>query len=405
MKFKKYNTISKEELKNASKVIKSTTLSKFLGEYHPDFYGGKNVKNLEKTWAKYFGVKYAVSVNSWTSGLVACVGSLDINPGDEIILPTWTMSACSSSILHWNAVPIFADIEEDTFNICPKSILRNITKRTKAIMTVDIFGQPSKMKEILKIAKNNNLKVITDSAQAIGATYGKKYAGTLGDVGGYSLNYHKHIQSGEGGVCVTNNKLIYERLMLIRNHGESVIENFKKHKLNNIIGQNFRMGEVEASIAIAQLKKLKKIIFKIRNSAKKLRAGLKNLKGLKLSSEFKDSKHAYYVLSMTIDEKILKKKRSFIAKKLSLLGIPISEGYRNLHMLPMFQKKIAYGNKGFPWKGLKNSRFISYKKGICPVAEELHDKTFIGLPLTVYDFSNKDIDYIVKCFKNIWSNF
>ncbi len=405
MKFKKYNTISKEELKNASKVIKSTTLSKFLGEYHPDFYGGKNVKNLEKTWAKYFGVKYAVSVNSWTSGLVACVGSLDINPGDEIILPTWTMSACSSSILHWNAIPIFADIEEDTFNICPKSILRNITKKTKAIMTVDIFGQPSKMKEILKIAKDNNLKVITDSAQAIGATYGKKYAGTLGDVGGYSLNYHKHIQSGEGGICVTNNKLIYERLMLIRNHGESVIENFKKHKLNNIIGQNFRMGEIEASIAIAQLKKLKKIIFKIRNSAKKLRAGLKNLKGLKLSSEFKDSKHAYYVLSMTIDEKILKKKRSFIAKKLSLLGIPISEGYRNLHMLPMFQKKIAYGNKGFPWKGLKNSRFISYKKGICPVAEELHDKTFIGLPLTVYDFSNKDIDYIVKCFKNIWSNF
>ena len=405
MKFKKYNTISKEELKNASKVIKSTTLSKFLGEYHPDFYGGKNVKNLEKTWAKYFGVKYAVSVNSWTSGLVACVGSLDINPGDEIILPTWTMSACSSSILHWNAVPIFADIEEDTFNICPKSILRNITKRTKAIMTVDIFGQPSKMKEILKIAKNNNLKVITDSAQAIGATYGKKYAGTLGDVGGYSLNYHKHIQSGEGGVCVTNNKLIYERLMLIRNHGESVIENFKKHKLNNIIGQNFRMGEVEASIAIAQLKKLKKIIFKIRNSAKKLRSGLQNLKGLKLASEFKDSKHAYYVLSMTIDEKILKKKRSFIAKKLGSLGIPISVGYRNLHMLPMFQKKIAYGNKGFPWKGLKNSRFISYKKGICPVAEELHDKTFIGLPLTVYDFSNKDINYIIKCFKKIWSNF
>ena len=130
--------------------------------------------------------------------MIAEVGAIGTEPGDEIIVPTWTMCASATAIIHWNAIPVFADIEEKTFNIDPKSIEKNISKKTKAIIAVDIFGHPANMKAILKIAKKHKIKVISDSAQAPGAIYNKKYAGTLADIGGFSLNCHKHINTGEG---------------------------------------------------------------------------------------------------------------------------------------------------------------------------------------------------------------
>jgi dTDP-4-amino-4,6-dideoxygalactose transaminase len=192
-KFKIFNTINKKEIDAVNKVLKSGVLSKFIGARSKDFLGGQNVKRFEDKVKSFFKVKYAVSVNSWTSGLICAVGSLDIEPGDEIILPTWTMSACSSAILTWNAIPVFADIEEKTFCISIESIKKNISKKTKAIIAVDIFGQSSNMRQIMEIAKKYNIKVISDSAQSPGATYNGKYVGTLADIGGYSLNYHKHI--------------------------------------------------------------------------------------------------------------------------------------------------------------------------------------------------------------------
>lgn len=115
------------------------------------------------------------------------------------------MSACAAAVLHWNAIPVFADIELETFCICPKSIEKNITKKTKAIIVVDIFGHPANYREISKIAKKYNLKIICDAAQSPGSKYVGKYSGTVGDIGGFSFNYHKHIHTGEGGVIVTNN--------------------------------------------------------------------------------------------------------------------------------------------------------------------------------------------------------
>ena len=228
-KFARYNSIGKEELIAASKVIKTGVLSDFVGANTDAFYGGKYVKKFERRCEKFFNVKYAVSVNSWTSGLIASVGAIDIEPGDEIILSPWTMSACAMSILHWNAIPVFADIEDKTFNLDPKSVIKNITSKTKAIMSVDIFGHPHNFDEIKKIAKKYNLKIITDTAQAPYTFFKNKFAGTLGDVGGFSLNYHKHIHTGEGGVVVTNNRKIYQKLLLIRNHGESVIQTKNKN--------------------------------------------------------------------------------------------------------------------------------------------------------------------------------
>ena len=253
--FPEYRVIGKEEEKAVIKVLKSGVLSKFLGSWDKLFYGGKEVRALEKEWARYFKVKHAISVNSCTSGLYSAVGACQIGPGDEVIVSPYTMAATATSILIFNAVPVFADIEEDYFCLDPRSVEKKITKRTKAIMAVDIFGQPYDVRRINQIAKKHKLLVIEDCAQAPGAKYKDKFAGTLGDIGVFSLNYHKHIHTGEGGMVVTNNDKLAEKVRLIRNHAEAVVRGKGVKDLANMVGYNFRMTEIEAAIARCQLKK------------------------------------------------------------------------------------------------------------------------------------------------------
>jgi len=149
-------------------------------------------------------VKHAVSVNSATSGLYCAVGAVGVGPGDEVIVSPYTMAASATAALVYNAVPVFADIEPDCFCLSAESVAQKITERTKAILVVDIFGQPYDVDGINALAKKHGLIVIEDAAQAPGATFRGRFAGTLGDIGVYSLNYHKHIHSGEGGVVVTD---------------------------------------------------------------------------------------------------------------------------------------------------------------------------------------------------------
>ena len=402
---KKYNSIGKEELLATQKVVRSGVLSKFIGSSGDGFYGGEMVQKFERDCEKYFKVKHALTVNSWTSGLIAAVGAIGIEPGDEVIVTPWTMCATATAILHWNGIPVFADIEPDTFNLCPNSIRRNISNKTKAIMVADIFGQSCDISEIMKIARENKLKVICDSAQSPGVLYKKKIAGTLADVGGFSLNYHKHIHTGEGGILVTNNSKIYERLALIRNHAEAAVIGRKVKDLSNMVGYNFRLGEIEAAIGIEQLKKLKELVKNRQEAAKYLTNKLQKLNFLKTPVITKHNTHAFYIYPIILDIKNLRLKRSVIIKALRAEGLNgISEGYVNLHMLPLFQKKIAFGKKGFPWNSEFCSRDISYSKGICPIAEGLHDKTLITFEMCLFHLSKKDLDLIIKCFFKVWDN-
>lgn len=401
----RYNSIGVEEVEAVKSVVEGGVLSKYLGCWSDDFYGGSKVQEFERECERYFGVKHAITVNSWTSGLVAAVGAIGVEPGDEIIVTPWTMCASATAILHWNAIPIFADIEPETFCLDVASVEANITSKTKAIMAVDIFGHSADMDALMSLAKKHNLKVISDTAQAPGSLYHEKYAGTLADIGGYSLNYHKHIHTGEGGILVTNDDKLADRMRLIRNHAEAVVEDKGVTDLNNMIGHNFRLGEIECAIGIEQLKKLKKLVKNRQKVAERLADGLKSLAGLSLPIVKDNCTHVYYVFALTVDVDKLGVSRDLIIKALEAEGVlGLMTGYANIHLLPMYQNKIAYGSNGFPWNLKEARQDVDYKKGICPVAEELHEKTFMGFLMCLHELSGDDIDLIVSAFKKVWEN-
>lgn len=405
MPFKRYNHIGIEEVEAVKSVVESGVLSQFLGAWHPDFYGGPKVKEFERMCEAYFGVKHAVTVNSWTSGLVAAVGAIGIEPGDEVIVTPWTMCASATAILQWNAIPVFADIEPETFCLDPASVEANITPYTKAIMAVDIFGHSANMDALMAIAKKYGLKIISDTAQAPGTYYKGRLTGTLADVGGYSLNYHKHIHTGEGGILVTNNDSIAEKLRLIRNHAEAVVGPKGESDLVNMIGNNFRLGEIECAIGIEQLKKLKDLVAARQRVVELLNNGLRGLPGLRIPKVESDCTHAYYMYPMVLDVELLGVTRTAIIKTLEAEGVMgLQAGYANLHLLPMYQKKIAYGANGFPWSSNICRREVSYAHGICPVAEELHEKTYLGFPMCMHELADNEVELIVRAFKKVWAN-
>lgn len=400
--FSRFNSIGTTEALAVLSVLKSGVLSQFLGENHPDFFGGPKVQEFEKKSAEYFGVKHAITVNSWTSGLICAVGSLGIEPGDEVILPPWTMSATAMAILHWNAIPIFADITDTDYCLDPDDVRKKITSRTKAIIAVDIFGNSAPMQELRDIAIEHNLKIICDTAQSPGAKYSGQFAGTIADIGGISLNYHKHIHTGEGGILFTNDDELAMRMKLIRNHGESVVEGMGITRIDNIIGYNFRLGEIEAAIGLVQLRKLSKIILKKQWIANAITEELKELPGLITPKISWNLDHVYYVYPLQLMPDIAGFERSILINALRAEGLSnLSEGYRILHTLPIFREKKAYGNEGYPFTQSKNK--LTYEIGQCPVAEKLHHETFFCIGITGLDLSRRDIRKIGEVFRKVWS--
>jgi dTDP-4-amino-4,6-dideoxygalactose transaminase len=315
------------------------------------------------------------------------------------------MCATATAILHWNAIPVFADIEPETFNLDPVSVEANITPYTKAIIAVDIFGHSADMDALIDIAERHNLKLITDTAQAPGTYYKGKITGTLSHVGGYSLNYHKHIHTGEGGIIVTNDDDIADRLRLIRNHAEAVVGKKGVTDLRNMVGHNFRLGEIECAIGIEQLKKLHGFVASRQRVAERLTQKLDGLNGLRTPIVKPDCTHAYYMYPMVLDVKQLGVSRARIIQALEAEGLTgMSGGYVNLHLLPMYQEKMAYGSNGFPWSSDICHRDVSYEKGICPVAEELHEFTYLGFAMCMHELSDDDVDLIGQAFSKVWSN-
>jgi dTDP-4-amino-4,6-dideoxygalactose transaminase len=334
------------------------------------------------------------------------VGAIGIAPGDEVIVTPWTMVATATAILHWNGIPVFADIDPHTFNLDPAKVEAAITPRTRAILSADIFGQSADMPALRTIANRHGLRLLGDTAQAPGALLAGQFAGTAADIGGFSLNYHKHIHCGEGGLLVTDDDRLAERLRLIRNHGEAVISSDDPAELANILGHNFRLGEIEAGIAREQLRKLPDLVASRQRAAERLRTGLADLPGLHLPAVAPQATHVYYVFGMVLDPERLGRSRSWIVEALRAEGVSaLMAGYQCIHLNPLFRHRIAYGSTGFPWKGLtRGDSSVTYRPGLCPIAEDLHQRTFLGLNLCAHTYTDSEIDQVVAAFRKVWAH-
>ena len=396
-KFPAYNPIGKEEEKAVLKVLRTGILSQYLGVWGKDFFGGPVVQALEKYWAKYFGVKHAIAVNSATSGLYAATGAAGISPGDEVIVSPYTMSASVVPPLIYGAVPVFADIEPDYFCLDPVSIAKRITQRTKAIIVVDLFSQPYDVEAINALAQKHKLIVIEDASQAPGAMYKGKYTGTLGDIGVFSLNYHKHIHTGEGGMVVTNNDDLADRVRLIRNHAESIVEAKGVKNLSNMVGFNFRMTEIEAAIARCQLRKLKSLLKARIKNINYLSRQLEKIPGLHPAQIRPGCTHSFYVHPVLYDEHAIgvSRDRFVAAVNAELPQSLISTGYvKPLYLLPLFKQRIAIGPRGYPIPA-------DYNPGACPVVEQLYKQSLFYHDLAKPPVTRADLDNAIAAFTKV----
>ncbi|WP_061212756.1 DegT/DnrJ/EryC1/StrS family aminotransferase [Syntrophomonas wolfei] len=414
--FPAYKVIGEEEIAAVKHVLESGVLSRFLGTWHEDFYGGPQVRALEAEWAEYFEVKHAIAVNSATSGLYCAMGATGVGPGDEVIVSPYTMTASAAAVLVYNAVPVFADIEEDCFCLEPHSVEQRITPYTRAVIVVDIFGQPYDADRINAIAQKHNLLVIEDAAQAPGARYKGKWAGTLGDIGVFSLNYHKHIHSGEGGIVVTDNNELAERVRLIRNHAEAVVENKGYNNLINMLGFNYRMTEVEAAIAREQLKKLKGLLKQRRENVIYLEEQISRIPCLQMPAVRDSCQHSYYVHALKFKSDMVDINRELFinAVKAELMPVELREsegvnvgcGYvKPLYLQPLYQQQVLYGDKGCPFNCPHYEGTINYRQGLCPVCEKMHYEELITHELIRPPMSKDDLNDVGKAFAKVWRSY
>ncbi len=396
-----YRTTGVEEEQAVLRVMRDGTLSAFLGAWAPEYWGGPEVKAFEVEWAAAFGVKHAVSVNSATSGLIAAMGAVGISPGDEVIVPPYTMSATAMAPLFYGGVPVFADIDQDYFCLDPQCVAAAITPKTRAIIAVNLFGQPADLSALRALADKHGLYLIEDNAQGPFAVHDGKYAGTLGHIGVFSLNYHKHIHTGEGGMCVTNDATLAARLGMIRNHAENAADHLGEGDYTNLIGHNFRMTELSAAIGREQLKKAKDLTARRVEIAERLTAGVQGLEGLQAPKVRAKCEHVYYLWGARYDAKAVGVSREVFARALTAEGVPNAAGYvRPLYMLPAFQKRVAIGREGFPF----NLTNRTYARGLCPVTERLHELEMLVFLVCSYDPTDSQIDEIISAFRKVHEN-
>lgn len=328
---------------------------------------GPMVQQFEEAIAKYVGAKYAVSFSNGTAALHAACYAAGITEGDEVITTPMTFVASANCILYQGAKPVFADIDNETYNISPKSIEEKITNKTKAIIPVHFTGQPVELEAIQKIAKKNNLIIIEDAAHALGATYKNKKIGSIGDMTMFSFHPVKHITTGEGGVITTNNPLFYEKLVQFRTHG---IERNPQKLLENhgpwyyemqFLGYNYRITDIQAALGLSQLSKLDSFI-KIRKKYVDIYSKeFSCLSEIIIPKQLPQTSSSWHLYIIRLNTKLLKCNRKEFYEALQRENIGVNVHYIPVHLQPFYQK-------------------LGYEKGICPQAENVYEE-IITLPL------------------------
>lgn len=363
--------IEKEEIENALSALKNKAISGLFGKY---------IGKFEEEFSGYCQCRYGITANSGTTALHLAIAALGINKNDHVLVSTFTNMATFFAVLYQGAKPIPVDIESDTWNIDPDLIESKITKRTKAILIVHIYGHPCDMNPILKIAKKHRLYLIEDCAEAHGAAYLGKKVGSFGDIGCFSFYANKIISTGEGGMITTNNKKIAEKVKSLR----SLAFGEKNKFMHKDIGFGYRMTNLQAAIGCAQIKKIDTIISKKREAAGYYNEKLKNLPFLQLPAEKAYAKNVYWMYNVELKENS-PFKRSFLMKELAKKGIETRESFIPYNMQDIFIKR--------GWTKLKD----------CPRANKTALNGFY-LPSGT-NLKKQEIDYVASSIKDIFRRY
>lgn len=383
-------------LRAAATVLDSQVLSGYRGNSGPAFCGGRHVQRFETELEQRFGGQ-AVACNSATSGLWMACNAIGLRPGDEVIVTPWSMSCSATVPLLFGAIPVFADIEPLYFCLDPEDVRRKITDRTRAIIAVDLFGQPCSP-ELRKIAVEHDLFLIEDAAQAIGSTLNGIPAGLLGDYGVFSFTQGKHLTAGEGGAVMVPDETMVTAAALARNHAEAVVKDNNRvfGQYSDMVGLNLRMTEMQGALLCEELRRLDDYIKARRDLVSEIGTVLEP-HGLYVGPTRKGATHSYYVLPILFKDAKMGAKAQEIAEALRAelmpdkirldRGVPIGSGYIDpLYQMPVFQERSHWA---FNLK--ENERHSGcYLPGTCPIAEGYQMEGFIltllhGLPLTADD--------------------
>jgi perosamine synthetase len=301
---------------------------------------GPKVLEFEKLFAEFAGVKHAVAVNTGTAALHAAVMAVGVKRDDEVIVPSFTFVATAEAVALAAAKPVFVDIDPKTYTLSPTAVEKAITKKTKAILPVDLYGFSADMKPLREIAEKHGLGLVEDSAQAHGSTYEGKPAGVLSDAACWSLYASKNMMTGEGGVVTTNSDEFDEKLRMIRTHGE------KAKYSSEMLGSNYRMPELEAAIGIVQMKKLPSFVAKRRENAQQLTKILQKAKKLLLPYETKSCQHSWYLYTARLID-ATEAQRNKLLDDLKTKGIGAEAYYVHpINTMPYYRDN--YGAKALP---------------------------------------------------------
>lgn len=376
----------KEELANLEEALNQNTL----------FYwqGAMTTRFCEK-FAKMYDSKYCVTTTSGTASIHVALGALGIGPGDEVITSPITDMGSLIGILYQNAVPVFADLDPHSYNMTPESVEAKITERTKAIVVVHLAGNAAEIDKIVELAIKRGIYVVEDCAQSYCCRYKGKYAGTFGDIGCFSLNDFKHISAGDGGMVITNNEELYHKALMFadKNYnrlGESVVK-----KINQL-APNYRMNELTAAVALAQLDKVEDICRKRNAFGDRLNAALQGIKGIYPHKIQEGCESSYWFYMFRVNEEELGTTRTEFVKALTAEGLTVQEGYiaRCVYQQEMFKNKTVYSqNCQYP---LEN---VEYKDGDCPVAEEIL-ATSVRMLINEF-YTEQDLQDIITAIKKV----
>ena len=315
--------IGREEIKEVESVLLEKSLTSSANS------GGKRVQEFEGLLSSFINSKYAVAVNSGTAALQAALYALDVKRGDEVLLPSFTFVATANSVVSVGAKPVFVDIKKENYTMNPDLLKKKITKKTKAIIPVHLYGNVAYIDEISEISNKYGLEIIEDAAQSLGSKFKGKHTGTFSKLGCFSMYAAKVMTSGEGGAIVTNDKRLFEKLKKIRNHG--ILHGYD----TRVLGLNLRLPEINAAIAKIQMKKLGKFLSLRRKNARILTELLDGL-DITMPHERKGETVNWYLYT------IATKNRNKIMKKLNSEGIGAAVYYSPpIHRTPFYHKKLS----------------------------------------------------------------